>query len=210
MPTSGSGPDTGSPAADDPVGKDTLKRDARAVVGEAQSVVDEVKSEASAQIEQLAGQAKEQLSQASDKVRGIASDQKDLLADQVGGVAQALERVASDLQSSNDPSAQYARMIADNAEYQIQASPDMVAYVAKADGKTHWYFANFKGLKKGDATVPNAVKNILITAPATAGATLHFVPFLGAEESISGTQDHGHVKFVIPAIGRAAIAWTDH
>jgi hypothetical protein len=116
MPTSGSGPDNGSPAADDPVGKDTLKRDARAVVGEAQSVVDEVKSEASAQIEQLAGQAKEQLSQASDKVRGIASDQKDLLADQVGGVAQALERVASDLQSSNDPSAQYARMIADNAE----------------------------------------------------------------------------------------------
>jgi len=82
--------------------------------------------------------------------------------------------------------------------------------VAKADGKTHWYFANFKGLKKGDATVPDPVKDIIITAPLSVGATLHFVPFLGAKESISGTQDRGHVKFVIPEIGRAAIAWTDH
>lgn len=109
-----------------------------------------------------------------------------------------------------DSQSKFLKIIADSAEYQIQASPDMVAYVAKADGKTHWYFANFKGLKKGDATVPDPVKDIIITAPLSVGATLHFVPFLGAEESISGTQDRGHVKFVIPEIGRAAIAWTDH
>lgn len=114
------------------------------------------------------------------------------------------ESASPDLQSV------FLKLLADGSEFQIQASPDMVAYVAKAAGKTHWYFANFKGLKTGDATVPEPVKEITITAPATVGNTLHIVPFLGTETMIIGTQDHGHVKFVIPEIGRAAIAWTDH
>jgi hypothetical protein len=38
------------------------------------------------------------------------------LAEQVGGVAEAIGKAASDLEQSNGPSAQYARMIADNAE----------------------------------------------------------------------------------------------
>jgi hypothetical protein len=97
-------------------GEDTLKRDARAVAEEAQSVAQDLKQEATAQVENLADQAKAQLSQATDKVRGLASEQKDLLAAQVGGVADAMERVASDLETSNGASAHYARMIADNAE----------------------------------------------------------------------------------------------
>ena len=117
MPTtSGSGPQSETSSVGTAVGHDALKRDARAVVDEAQNVAADVTSEASAQIEQLTGQAKEQLAQATDRVRGIASEQKDLLAAQVGGVADAMERVASDLESNNGASARYARMIADNAE----------------------------------------------------------------------------------------------
>jgi hypothetical protein len=117
MPSSyGSGIDSPSSPTSTMPGQETLKRDAQAVADEAQNVADQIKSEASAQVDQLTGQAKEQLAQATDHVRGIASEQKDLFAGQVGGVADAMGRVASDLESSNAASAQYARMIADNAQ----------------------------------------------------------------------------------------------
>jgi hypothetical protein len=109
------GPGTESTPSSTGSGTETLKRDARAVADEATNVAEEIKSEASAQVEQLTEEAKEQLSQATDKVRGLASEQKDLLAAQIGDVASAMERVASDLEANNGASAQYARMIADRA-----------------------------------------------------------------------------------------------
>src|SRR5690606_200792 len=51
-----------------------------------------------------------------DEVKSMAADQKTLLADQVGGVADALRRATTDLEQTNGASANYARMIADNAE----------------------------------------------------------------------------------------------
>lgn len=113
--TSGPGIDSTSQTGTLP-DQQTLERDARAVADEAQNVAEDIKSEASAQVEQLTDQAKAQLSQATDKVRGVAAEQKDLLAAQVGGVADAMDRVASDLEASNGASAHYARLIADNAE----------------------------------------------------------------------------------------------
>ena len=112
--TSGSGIDSTSKGT--LPGQETLKQDAQAVVEEAHNVVDGLKSEATTQVEQLTEQAKQQLSQATDKVRGLASDQKDLLATQVGGVAEAIQRVAADLETNSGPGAQYVRVIADNAE----------------------------------------------------------------------------------------------
>lgn len=94
----------------------TLKTDAGAVVDEAKNALGQINKEASTQISQLADQAKEQVAVATDKVRGIAAEQKDLLADQVAGVAEVIERIATDLESNGGPTASYARMIADNAE----------------------------------------------------------------------------------------------
>jgi hypothetical protein len=93
-----------------------LKTDAGAIAGEAKSVLGQVSDEAGAQISQLADQAKAQVSVATEKVKGVAAEQKDLLAAQVGGVADAMQRVAADLEASGGASAPYARMIADNAE----------------------------------------------------------------------------------------------
>ncbi len=93
-----------------------LQTDANAVAGEAKAVLSQVKDEASTQITQLADQAKEQVSKATEQVKSVAAEQKDLLAAQIGGVADAMQRVATDLESSASASAPYARMIADNAE----------------------------------------------------------------------------------------------
>ena len=93
-----------------------LKTDASAIASEAKSVLGQVGDEAGAQIAQLADEAKAQVSAVTDKVKGVAAEQKDLLVTQLGGVADAMQRVATDLETSGGASAPYARMIADNVE----------------------------------------------------------------------------------------------
>lgn len=122
-----------------------------------------------------------------------------------------LEAAEKDFEGASlDSQAAFFKALGNDSEYSVEASPDLVAYAAEVKGKTHWYFANFKGLKKGDATAPEPVKEVTISAPSRVGSILHVVPFLGGATRIKGTVRNGRVEFVIPEIGRAAIAWTDH
>ena len=120
MPQSTPSYPAGSP--DSPSGKPTvpdtaaLKADAGAALEEAKTVAGQVAAEAKDQVSHLADQAKAQVAGATDKVKGVATEQKELLAAQIGGVADSMQRVAADLESTNGPNAGYARMIADNAE----------------------------------------------------------------------------------------------
>jgi hypothetical protein len=93
-----------------------LAADAGALVDEAKSAAGKVAEEAKEQVASLTDRAKDEVDTATRKVKSMAADQKDLLAAQVGGVADAMDRAASDLEANNGASAQYARMIADNAE----------------------------------------------------------------------------------------------
>jgi hypothetical protein len=110
------GADLSSGATSTGLDQDTLRTDANAVKEEIGSVANQVKDEAMQQAGQLAEQAKAQVADAAEKVKGIAGEQKEFIAGQLGGVADAVERVATDLEGQNASSAQYARMIADNAE----------------------------------------------------------------------------------------------
>lgn len=94
---------------------DKLKSDVGSVTGEVKTVVGQINDEAGSQLSALAGEAKSKVAEATDKVKGVAAEQKDLLATQIGSVAEAMERVATDLEASNGAGAQYARIIADNA-----------------------------------------------------------------------------------------------
>jgi len=93
-----------------------LAADANALLDEAKSTASRVAEEAKQQAAGLADRAKQEVGAATDKVRSIAADQKDVLAAQVGGVADAMQRAASDLEMNDGASAHYARLIADNAE----------------------------------------------------------------------------------------------
>jgi hypothetical protein len=93
-----------------------LAADANALMDEAKSAAGKVVDEAKEQVESLTDRAKSELGEATEKAKALAADQKDLIAAQVGGVADALDKAASDLEQQNGPSAQYARMIAENAE----------------------------------------------------------------------------------------------
>ena len=95
---------------------ETLKGDVGEVVEEAKAVADKVGQEAGAQFSQLSEQARSKVAETAEQAKGLAAHQKDLLAEQIGGVADAMQRVATDLEASGGASATYARMIADNAE----------------------------------------------------------------------------------------------
>lgn len=93
-----------------------LKGDANDLVNEAKTAAGKIADEAMEQVSSLADRAKAEVGEATDKARSLASDQKDQLAEQMGGVAEAMSRAADELEQKNGSSAQYARMIADNAE----------------------------------------------------------------------------------------------
>jgi hypothetical protein len=95
---------------------ETVKSDAGAVAQEAQSVASQVAAEAGATASQIADEAKAQLAEQAGRLKGMAGEQKDLFADQIGGVAEAMDKVAGELESNDSASARYARMIADNAD----------------------------------------------------------------------------------------------
>ncbi|HWA19854.1 MAG TPA: hypothetical protein VG757_12735 [Devosia sp.] len=97
------------------VDQESLRADANAALDEAKQAARNVADEATEQAGQFADQAKEQLAEATEKVKSMAGDQKELLAQQFGGVADAIEKVAVELEDNEAPAANYARMVADNA-----------------------------------------------------------------------------------------------
>ena len=112
--------------------------------------------------------------------------------------------------ASPDTQSQFLDSLAKDSEFSISASTDMVAYIATVQNQTHWFFANFKGLIQGAATVPVPEKNVVLEAPLRGGTTLHFLPFLGTEVNLKGAVSGDRVKFTIPEIDLGAVAWTDH
>jgi len=110
------GADLASGTSSTGLNQDALRADAEAVTEEIGSVATKVKDEAVQQAGQIAEQAKAQVADAAQKVKGLAGEQKEFIAGQLDGVAEAVERVATDLEGQNASTSQYARMIADNAE----------------------------------------------------------------------------------------------
>jgi hypothetical protein len=94
---------------------DAIRADADAVIVEVKDTAGKIVDEATDQVGHLADLAKEQVAETTAKVKGIASEQKDLLVAQFDGVADAAQRVASDLEQQHSASAPYARYVADNA-----------------------------------------------------------------------------------------------
>jgi hypothetical protein len=111
--------------------------------------------------------------------------------------------------ASPDTQATFLHALGSQDNFQVQASDAMVVHIADVDHQTHWFFANFKGLKAGAATTPEAEHNVRLLAPSRVGQTLHILPFLGTTTIVHGVVSGDQVEFTIPEIDRGAVAWTD-
>lgn len=102
-PTSGSGT---RPVADD----------VAALANQAKSDLADLGDEVKSQVGSLKEEATAQLDQVATKARSLAAEQKDLLTTQIGGVVDAIQKVAAELEGSDTAGASYVRMVADNAK----------------------------------------------------------------------------------------------
>ncbi len=82
----------------------TAKQDLRSLGEKVQGEVADLQQEAASQIGAVA-----------EKAKGLAAEQKDLLTQHLGGLVDAIEKVANELETSNASSAGYARLVADGA-----------------------------------------------------------------------------------------------
>jgi hypothetical protein len=96
-----------------------------------------------------------------------------------------------------------------NVDVTVDAPSLVVAYSATLHRKVHFYFVNFEGLAPHATATPLPQMNVRITVPANAGDILHFVPFLGSESLIAGSQEGKSRTFQIPKLERGAIAWVE-
>ncbi|HEY8576000.1 MAG TPA: hypothetical protein VIL88_06645 [Devosia sp.] len=92
---------------------DRVQADGSAVAETAMRDLQGITEEAAAQVRALQQQAGEQISGATEKAKSFATDQKDLFAGQINGIADAVSKVAGELdQSEQQTIARYARDLA--------------------------------------------------------------------------------------------------
>lgn len=95
----------------------TLKSDARKIADTAKEDVAGIFEEAKSDLGALADEGKHQIDEATKKAKGFANEQKDGLANHLDGIAQALHKVAAELDGQNAPTAGYAHKIADGVDH---------------------------------------------------------------------------------------------
>lgn len=90
--------------------------DAHELAETARADLTDLGEEMKQQAASLGEEALSQLDSATQQAKSMAAEQKDLLAEQLGGVSDALQKVADELDTGNESSARYVRLLADGAK----------------------------------------------------------------------------------------------
>ncbi len=93
-----------------------------------------------------------------------------------------------------------------NTGIEISASPEVATSIARVNGQTHVFMANFAGLVAGKNPVQTP-QTVTITAPGGSGTSAYFLPFLGETQTLDGVSKQGKVSFTLPPIAKGAVFW---
>ena len=93
---------------------------------------------------------------------------------------------------------------------EVTASPSVATSVARVDGATHVFLANFAGLvgKKNPVQTPQT--DVRISLPTAANSSGFLLPFLGDVQRLDGTQANGRTTFNLPPLLKGAVFWYGH
>jgi len=91
----------------------------------------------------------------------------------------------------------------------IKASPFVSTHIAEVDGKTHIFFANFKGLRGKENTSQISEKNVEIVFPDNKSTKIYILPFLGEVEEINSKWNNGKIICTIPEINKGMVVWCE-
>jgi len=93
-----------------------------------------------------------------------------------------------------------------SADVEISASPKVATSIARVNGETHVFLANFAGLVEGKNPVQTP-QDVTIVLPDGGGHSAYFLPFLGDAQKLQGTSKQGKVTFTLPPIAKGAVFW---
>ena len=94
-----------------------------------------------------------------------------------------------------------------NSEFQISAARTVMAHAAQIAGDNYIFLANFTGLTAGELATPTPQAGIRITVPAQWGSSMHVLPFLGKETTVTGSKSDGNMQFMLPPLQRGSVVW---
>ena len=119
-----------------------------------------------------------------------------------------LARLEKDfMQASQSLNLELLDTLPQDHDLRVEASPYVVSYAARVDGKLHVFLSNFAGIvpHKNVRPTPESAARIVVTAGPS--ATLTFAPFLGTEQILQGERLGGQLIFHLPPFDRGAVAW---
>jgi hypothetical protein len=93
-----------------------------------------------------------------------------------------------------------------SADVEISASPKVATSIARVNGETHVFLANFAGLVGGKNPI-QAPQVVTIVVPDGRSRSAYFLPFLGDTQKVEGVQKRGKVTFTLPPISKGAVFW---
>ena len=95
-----------------------------------------------------------------------------------------------------------------NSGIEISASLKVATSIARVNGQTHVFLANFAGLVAGKNPIQTP-EMVTITVPARDVLAAYFLPFLGDTQKIDGVSNQGSVVFTLPPISKGAVFWLE-
>ncbi len=145
----------------------------------------------------ITGEDATQLRAAANIVRFSKCPGKDYYA--------ALEKSVAD--SSPHQEQEFLNSLKAEPTVQVMASPMIATSIARVEGKTHIFLANFAGLEGGVNPIQTPQRDVRVTVSGAKSGRGFFLPFLGDVQALSGTTGDDGITFKLPVIEKGAVFW---
>jgi hypothetical protein len=119
----------------------------------------------------------------------------------------ALEKSVAD--TSPDLEHEFLESLKAEPTIRVAASQMVATSIARVDGKTHVFFANFAGLEGGVNPVQTRQTGVVVTVAGAGTGHGFFLPFLGEVQTVAGIAGDGGVVYNLPAIEKGAVFWLE-
>jgi hypothetical protein len=119
----------------------------------------------------------------------------------------ALEK---DVAGSNpDLEREFLESLKSDAAVRVVGSSMIATSIAKVEGKTHVFFANFAGLEGKVNPVQTPQTGVEVTVAGSSMGHGMFLPFMGEAQQLNGIAGAGGVSYKLPPIEKGAVFWVE-
>lgn len=91
----------------------------------------------------------------------------------------------------------------------VETSPFIVSQIAKVDGNSHVFLANFTGIIAKEEVIPKPVRAVKVFFEGSQRAKVFVLPYLGEVEELPVHWQDGKVTAVIPEVRSGAVVWLE-